>query len=104
MDTKKTIMLCDGFEVTFTRRLWTEANDSMLTQLDVESGIEDDATLSPKAKQAALIRATMTYRERVLSLYVEGWEKVKPRLSVAGFNQLEKALEECSRAELVEGN
>ena len=104
MDTKKTIMLCDGFEVTFSRRLWTEANESMQAQLDVESGIEEDASLSARARQAALIRATMTYRERVLSLYVEDWEHVKPRLSVAGFNQLEKALEDFSRAELIEGN
>lgn len=103
MDTKKTIMLCDGFEVTFTRRLWTEASESLLAQMEEEEKIAN-SDLSETAKRAAIFRASNAYRENVLSRYVENWDRVKPRLSVAGFQQLEKALEEFSKAELIEGN
>lgn len=103
MNTKKTIQLCDGFEVTFSRRLWSEARDSMLAQLDEEERIAA-SDLSETGKRAAMIRSTNLYRERVLSLYVDDWENIKDRLSIAGFTQLEKALEEFSHSELVEGN
>ena len=103
MDSKKTIMLCDGFEVTFSRRLWTEASESIAAQMDEEESILS-SDLSETAKKAAIFRATNAYREAVLSRYVENWDSVKRRLSVAGFRQLDKALEDFSQSELVEGN
>ena len=102
-DVKKTILLCDGFEATFSRRKWSEANETILTQMDEIQKIEA-SDITDAEKRAATFKLDMKIRESVLSLYVDGWDAILPRLSVAGFNQLENAFYEFSKQELVEGN
>ncbi|MGN1038536.1 MAG: hypothetical protein ACI4P0_03990 [Mailhella sp.] len=102
-EVKKTIMLCDGFEVSFSRRKWSEANETILTQMDEIQKIESSG-MTDAEKQSATFKLDMKIRENVLSRYVDDWDGILPRLSVAGFNQLEKAFYEFSKQELVEGN
>lgn len=101
--TTKTITLCDGFDVTFERRKWDEACESVLTYMEDVAALA--ASDKPEAvKQLERLKLDLAYREKPLKLYVKDWELVKPRLSQAGFNQLEAALLDFSQAELAEGN
>lgn len=101
--TTKTIMLCDGFEVTFKRRGWEEACTSTLEHMDAIAAL-DASDKSEAQKTMEGLRIDIEFRERPMALYVENWSDVKSRLSQAGFNQLERELQDFSKAELVEGN
>ena len=101
--TTKTITLCDGFKVTFKRRGWAEYNQSLQDYSDALLAIEkSDLPLAQKNMEAS--RLGVGFREKPMELYVENWPEVKPRLSMAGFNQLERELQAFSESELVEGN
>ena len=101
--TTKTIKLCDGFEVTFKRRGWEEYNRSLQEYSDALASLEEsDLPLARKNMDAA--RLGVAFREKPMELCVENWPEVKPRLSMAGFNQLERELQAFSEQELVEGN
>jgi len=99
----KTINLCDGITVTIRRRNWSEACESTFAHMDASRAIEEsDKSTAEKAIEA--LRLDIAFRTKPLELYVEEWEKVKPLLSQAGFNQLERELAEFSKSEVVEGN
>lgn len=103
MNQTKTITLCDGFEVTFGRRLWDEACNSTLEHMEAMAAIAESD--KPEAvKQLEALKLDLAFREKPLKLYVKDWPQVKPRLSQAGFSQLERELMDFSKAELVQGN
>lgn len=101
--TTKTITLCDGFEVTFRRRGWDEFNTSTLDYMDALAELEK-ADMTEAARQARLVRLDSEFREKPMKLYVQDWDSVRGRISVAGMNQLEEAMREFSRTALVEKN
>lgn len=99
----KRVLICDGFEVTFSRRLWDENNASLLELFDKLEEIRE-SDMSEARKEIATLRLNTEYREKVLATYVHDWEAVKPRLSIAGFTQLEEELKKFSHSEVVEKN
>lgn len=99
----KSVLICDGFEVTFSRRLWDENNTSLMELFDKLAEIRD-SDMSDDRKEIAALRVNNAYREKVLATYVQHWDTVKPRLSIAGFAQIEEELKKFSHSEVVEGN
>ena len=99
----KTITLSDGFEVTFRRRTWVQVRESIrrahaaLAELNLLELGEGEREL-----RIALFR--MDQQEQALAETVENWPEVCGRLSIAGFAELEKAVDEFSKAEVVAGN
>ena len=101
--TTKTVMLCDGFEVTFERRKWDEACETTLAHMEAMIVLAE-STKSEAVKQFESLKLELEFREKPLKLYVKDWPEVKPRLSKAGFVQLEREFQKFSEPELVEGN
>ena len=100
---RKSVLICDGFEVIISRRLWDENNTSLLELLDRLAEVEE-SDMSATRKEIAAMRLNAEYREKVLATYVQHWDTVKPRLSIAGFAQIEEELKKFSHSEVVEGN
>ena len=100
---RKSVLICDGFEVTISRRMWDENNTSLLELFDKLAEVEESG-MSATRKEIAIMRLNAEYREKVLATYVQNWETVKPRLSIAGFAQIEEELKKFSHSEVVEGN
>lgn len=98
-----TVMLCDGFRVTFRRRSWAEAKDSILEHMDKIAALAESGK-NEEQKALENLKLDLEFRERPMRLYVENWDEVKPLISQAGFNQLERDLQKFSLAELTEGN
>lgn len=101
---KRTITLnADGLEVTFGRRTWVSVFQSLRA---IAAALEEmnKADLAPEVKEARLALLRMEQQDRTLSETVQDWQSIRDKLSVAGFAELEKAVDEFSKAAVIAGN
>lgn len=103
MQTKTIILKTDELEVTFKRRTWDSVRESIRKAAHEIEAMTKEA-LAPEAREARLAVMRMDQQEQALSETVENWDSVRKSLSVAGFMELEKAVDDFSKAEVVAGN